>query len=370
MDPRRFDSLTRALAEPKTRRGLLATFGAFAAGALGAHVGRAQNGCPPGQTLNRKGECHCPPGTDACPDGCFDLRKDLANCGECGQGCFGGECRKGECRCPDGFLLCGDSCVDPASDEANCGRCGVACPVGAPGTCEGAPVCAEGVCGFAPALAGTVCRPAAGDCDVAETCDGVSLACPADKFADAGVVCRPSFSPCDLTEVCTGQSPVCPDDAVVPEGEQGGCLAGLACFGGSCAECGSDADCPTAPCAQALCIAGVCGLFAANEGESCGVGQVCLDGACVGNGACAVGAGCGTAPTPIPAGCPAESGCSCGLTTEGAAVCLDFGSGSCSTAIDCDSTADCPANSVCQDAGTVLCCGEGRRSVCVPLCTA
>lgn len=96
MDPRRFDSFTQSLATAKTRRGLL---GGIVALVAGVRAASAQDGCPPGQTRNRKGECRCPSGTDACPDGCFDTKSDPNNCGACGNQCsFGAECRKGECR--------------------------------------------------------------------------------------------------------------------------------------------------------------------------------------------------------------------------------------------------------------------------------
>jgi hypothetical protein len=129
MDPRSFDTLARSLARPHSRRGLLGAALALAAGAFAHQATDAQSICPPGQSPNKKGDCFCPPGTDACPDGCFDLDRDTANCGACGQGCFGGTCKKGECRCPSGSVLCDGVCLSPqdlAADEDNCGACGVA----------------------------------------------------------------------------------------------------------------------------------------------------------------------------------------------------------------------------------------------------
>ena len=100
MEPRDFDTLTRALAAAKSRRGLL---GGLAALFAGVRATAAQDGCPPGQTRNRKGDCSCPAGTDACPDGCFNRKKDPNNCGRCGAQCLpGATCVKGECRCPAG----------------------------------------------------------------------------------------------------------------------------------------------------------------------------------------------------------------------------------------------------------------------------
>ena len=60
--------------------------------------------------------------------------------------------------------------------------------------------------------AGTVCRPAAGVCDVAETCTGSSLSCPSDKKKPAATVCRPSAGVCDGVEECDGVSNGCPAD--------------------------------------------------------------------------------------------------------------------------------------------------------------
>ncbi len=57
-----------------------------------------------------------------------------------------------------------------------------------------------------------MCRPAAGICDVAESCDGVSDACPADGFVAAGTVCRPVAGACDLAESCDAASAGCPSD--------------------------------------------------------------------------------------------------------------------------------------------------------------
>jgi hypothetical protein len=58
-----------------------------------------------------------------------------------------------------------------------------------------------------------VCRPSAGDCDVADSCDGVNNACPADDFQPAGEECRGSAGVCDPAESCTGGSAACPADA-------------------------------------------------------------------------------------------------------------------------------------------------------------
>src|SRR5436189_152278 len=54
--------------------------------------------------------------------------------------------------------------------------------------------------------AGAVCRPAAGDCDVSETCTGSSTTCPANAFASASTVCRAAAGDCDEAERCPGDA--------------------------------------------------------------------------------------------------------------------------------------------------------------------
>lgn len=63
------------------------------------------------------------------------------------------------------------------------------------------------------------CRPSAGVCDVAEQCDGVSGACPADAFAPATTVCRAASGSCDVAESCTGSSAACPTDTGLPDAD-------------------------------------------------------------------------------------------------------------------------------------------------------
>src|SRR5207245_1693198 len=55
--------------------------------------------------------------------------------------------------------------------------------------------------------AGALCRPAAGLCDVDESCTGASTTCPADVFEPASMVCRASAGECDPAENCPGTGP-------------------------------------------------------------------------------------------------------------------------------------------------------------------
>ena len=112
-----------------------------------------------------------------------------------------------------------------------------------PDTCPAPPaafLCAEATCvnadcGFGAKSAGTVCRAAAGECDIAEVCDGVALDCPPNRFAATG-------------KACTN-----------PAGGRGTCRDGV-CI----PECTTAAMCPAPPafldCAQATCIKGTCGI--------------------------------------------------------------------------------------------------------------
>src|SRR5439155_1237973 len=56
--------------------------------------------------------------------------------------------------------------------------------------------------------AGSVCRAAAGECDLAETCDGVTTACPTDVFKASGTACTADTNPCTLDQ-CDGASATC-----------------------------------------------------------------------------------------------------------------------------------------------------------------
>ncbi len=59
-------------------------------------------------------------------------------------------------------------------------------------------------CTHTPAARGTVCRAKAGDCDIAETCDGFTVSCPTNALRPAGYVC--SAKP---TRTCNGHIASC-----------------------------------------------------------------------------------------------------------------------------------------------------------------
>jgi hypothetical protein len=426
MDEQRFDDLTRAFAADPTgalsRRRLLR---GLAAGALGLGYGfglgprrkTAGAACPPDQTSRRGGACVCrvggrPPDAASgrcpcqgqlthCGEACVDLRRDPANCGGCGVACPTGQtCRGGACvysggngggpdangDCPAGQATCGrQGCIDVASDTANCGACRHVCPSPAPGTCQGAAVCTNGVCGFAPVAAGTVCRPAAGPCDLPEVCDGASLACPIDAFAQTTVECRPSAGPCDVAEYCTGAA-ACPPDAFQPatvECRSATCHDGVAtraatcpASGPACPEvvaaactpyvcgatdcltaCASDADCvPSHHCDAGVCLADVGLGLACDEASDCAsgfcVGGLCCNTACAGQcEACDLTGTVGTC-SPRPSGAVCDDGDACTRTDacDGAGRCVGSDSVVC-TALDlCHDVGTCdPTTGVCSN---------------------
>ncbi len=91
-------------------------------------------------------------------------------------------------------------------------------PVEQPDADEGdVPTVLNGTCAYngKAAPAGTICRVAADVCDVAEICDGISTACPLDRFVAATEVCRPSAGACDVADYCTGTSAACPADKLL-----------------------------------------------------------------------------------------------------------------------------------------------------------
>jgi len=107
------------------------------------------------------------------------------------------------------------------------------------------PIILNGTCaiGGNPAPAQTVCRVASGPCDLVEVCDGISTACPLDKFKAATEVCRPAAGTCDLAENCTGSSATCPADKFLAKGAVCRAAVSLCDVAESCG--GTSATCPT-----------------------------------------------------------------------------------------------------------------------------
>lgn len=88
----------------------------------------------------------------------------------------------------------------------------------------------SGTCSHLPGNPGTVCRAAAGPCDVAESCDGVSVICPND-------VAQPDGASCTDDQFCNGAEQCL----------SGACQPGTAPCQLACDEVGDQcvADCPS-----------------------------------------------------------------------------------------------------------------------------
>lgn len=175
-----------------------------------------------------------------------------------GADCVSGFCADGVC--------CDSDCGGGADD---CQACSVLAGASVDGAC-------------APLAQGTPCRPAAGVCDLAETCDGVAGACPPDVVAPAATTCRAALDVCDVEEACDGAAADCPPDALEPAGTEcrastGACDAPESCDGAGVA---CPADEPAADGA------------ACDDGDACTANDQCANGICQpGQSGCAGGGG-------------------------------------------------------------------------------
>lgn len=166
-------------------------------------------------------ECGCAPGYRFDGAACADIDECALQTDDCvdtpvdacvdSDGSF-------SCACPSGFegdghptsaggsgctSVCGNGTVDP----------GEQCDQGAADNGADASCC-DASCQLRSAS--HACRPAAGPCDLEETCSGDAATCPDDGFQIAGETCRPSAGTCDPPEECSGSSASCPDDVLSP----------------------------------------------------------------------------------------------------------------------------------------------------------
>lgn len=113
--------------------------------------------------------------------------------------------------------------------------------------------------------ADTVCRAAAGDCDIAEVCDGLTDACPDDEVVEDGALCHEPEGTCDTALYCDGMATDCSDPVFLP--------AGTPCADGE-SECAYTGTCPG--------DAAACVVTTPSEGLSCGLGsdRPCSSGIC------------------------------------------------------------------------------------------
>ncbi|MCW5892537.1 MAG: hypothetical protein KIT14_18645 [bacterium] len=89
---------------------------------------------------------------------------------------------------------------------------------------------------------GATCRPAAGACDLAETCSGSDVTCPPDARAAAGTTCRAAAGACDVAETCDGAETACPADVLVEAGVECRPATGACDLPEACT--GTDPACP------------------------------------------------------------------------------------------------------------------------------
>jgi cysteine-rich repeat protein len=297
----------------------------------------------------------------------------------------GTECRPAadECDVPETCSGTDGSCPQDGFAEA-----GTACPD------EGNPCTADecdsgGTCAHPAANAGAECRPAAGVCDVAEVCDGVSDTCPGDGFAPPTVECRAAAGACDVAESCTGSDASCPADAKSTaecRAAAGVCDVAETCDGVSdtcpadgfappTVECraaagacdvaesctGSGASCPADAKSTAECrpAAGVCDVAETCDGVSddcpaegfAAPGTPCRASA----GACDVAEAC----SGTEAACPPDG--------KRTAVCRPA-AGQCDVAEYCDGVGDsCPLDARVPD-GTS--CDDGDACTAIDQCSA
>lgn len=260
--------------------------------------------------------------------------------------------------CVDG-VCCNSACGGP-NDCQQCnapgslGTCVLAAAAtvcrGAAGACDVAEVC-DGVNAACPAdgfvATGTPCRAAAGSCDVAESCTGMGAACPADGFVATGTVCRMATDLCDAPETCTGAAAACPNDDLLPMGTpcrpaMGACDVAEACTGGS-SVCPPDGFVATGttcrPAAGPCDVPEACSGATANcpMDDFAAAGTICRQA----NGLCDVAESC----TGMAAMCPADNVATTGTICRPAAA-------ACDVAEACDgATTVCPGDSL-APAGT------------------
>jgi hypothetical protein len=263
-------------------------------------------------------------GADQSASGRGDARAFTIVLGTSGSSC------SGDAVCASGFCTDGVCCnARCAGGPMDCQACSGALTGGASGTC-------------AP-LSGTVaptvtCRASAGVCDVPETCESASAACPADLFASGTTVCSTSVGPCDVPQTCTGISPACPANGPAPAGTVCRSVAGLCDMAevcdGTTTACPADASRPAGttcrPSAGGCDAAEVCdGRAVSCPGDvvlprdtlcgGTGPGTCSSPGMCDGSGAACPGAAIfpnGTVCLPAAAGNPCDLDDLCDGTTD------------------------------------------------------
>jgi len=113
-----------------------------------------------------------------------------------GPACGNGVVQEGE-QCDDGNTTDGDCCSSTCQYETNGSPCPPDEHVCTVDVCN-----ASGTCTHDLSPSSMVCRPAAGECDVPENCDGSSPDCPPDESEPNGTPCTDDGLFCSGTEKC------------------------------------------------------------------------------------------------------------------------------------------------------------------------
>jgi len=313
-------------------------------------------------------------------------------------------CMLGQVSCATGEPVCEPTVPETGAAcdggycraDAGCGACVAGLPCSTGNACErGVTDCmgtGEQRCiPMGPLPAATVCRAAAGVCDRAETCDGVTLACPADAKLAAGTACGSAdASDCNAADSCDGVSNACVD-RVKPStvvcraagaGNDAVCNPAETCTGAS-------PVCPADVRAQAGAACGSADATACNAADSCDGAGTCVDRVKAAGTVCRAAVGtcdpaesCSGSSASCPADAKAAAGTACGSadatacnaadSCDGAGSCVDrlkaagavcrVSAGVCDPAESCSgSSAACPADAKAA-AGTA--CGSADTSGC------
>ena len=310
MDARHFDTLTRVLATPDTRRrllGLLATLpllghllGWLAPDDTLAKERRRRR---KGRHKKRQGKARAKGKRQQRTRACKPKGKATVCAGTCGAVKSRQTCGKrvdcGSCDCPTPCAACltcqagpnspGTCVPDPEQVGEPCGSPGQVCA--SDGTCA----CSTGSCAACEECGGDgVCTGCSGCCD-GETC---VAACPPCTLCD-DKQCVPCPGCCDSGGVCQdgdtntacgaggGDCAIC----TLPETCDGGAEAGACgCTPTTCADegkncgqiddgCGVMLACGSCSGSTPICISNVC--TACSSHTQCGAGKACVEGSCL-----------------------------------------------------------------------------------------
>jgi alpha-tubulin suppressor-like RCC1 family protein len=262
-----------------------------------------------------------------------------------------------------------DGSLRPDGGSSNCtaGKtCAVAnpCHVGRIACGDAGPICQD-TQGTQPN--GTSCG--GGDAGSGGPDGGTGMVCSAGACVacSEGSACTLSDQPCELGQTSCGTgSPVCKQAGNVKDGI--GCGSGMVCASGACKACTDGASCvPTNACNQGkLSCSGtvtcVDQQVPITDGSSCGTDQVCSAGTCI---SCKVGQSC-----TLPASEPCRTGAT--TCNTGQPVCVESGNvtngNSCGSGMVCSDGActACATGNACVPTNPchtgTLDCGQGTPS--------